>query len=96
LTELSLQLKDTTERIKAVDEAAAVVSLHPKPLHQLEEFEKNDPGCERRPGRRIEPPQLGSTPAHQLEEFEKNNPGCERRPARRIDSHIGIHASAPT
>jgi hypothetical protein len=43
LTELSLQLKDTTERIKAVDEAAAVVSLHPKPLHQLEEFDKKRP-----------------------------------------------------
>jgi hypothetical protein len=28
LIELSLQLKDTTERIKAVDEAAALVSLH--------------------------------------------------------------------
>jgi hypothetical protein len=28
LTKLSLQLKDTTERIKAVDAAAALVSLH--------------------------------------------------------------------
>jgi hypothetical protein len=48
-------LKKTTLAVKGGQRGESTPILGSMPVHQLEEFEKNNPGCERRPGRRIDP-----------------------------------------